>query len=288
VLSGTAPSKKTTIKTWLAPQHLHRIDEIQKWVAMTVRENPFSLQLSSLENESNGQLRRVFQTSRVEVKFLQWVNQLSQANQHPVTMELAGGLGLASWKVPYCFKTEGTHYVNDIHFSNDAFAALKRTRFPSMPNLEQMLHPLPGDCLKIPQTHPHLMGSIHAILVENLEPFLNPLDHQRFLDVVEGLLAPGGRAFIGSESFSFKKGDPLYALYLESKKAGDLYPGFAQYDVTTKSLTKDTGYVGDPVFSNPVRPVDHAPFETLDIEAPKDADPIFHPEMGWIPLKAYK
>ncbi len=275
-----------TLKTWVAPQHTPHLRTIQKNVAMTAMENPYALHLAGIPiPKTPGNTRyfgKTFPTMPFEPKFLRYIRNISDAKK-PVTLELAAAIGLVSWKVPLCFGEKGgTHYVNDLNFSamERMYDMIIDQRLRETPGLKEMLVMLPGNCFDIPQTNPHLLGKVDAIYVQNLDHFLNPADHQRYMRLLTDLLAPGGRAFLFAHSFLFKKDDPLYKLYFEQKRAGDLYPGFVKYDAEFSVSTKHGFEIGESVYSNVTRPEDNALFEKFDIQPPRDAGQAYHPQTG--------
>ncbi|MGL5784665.1 MAG: hypothetical protein ACRCYZ_04295 [Alphaproteobacteria bacterium] len=278
-------SKKTTIRSWLAPQHTPLLETIQRNVAMTVIENAYSVHFMMQIPKAPGNTQyvgRTFRTLPFEVEFLRHIKNISDTKK-PVTLEIAAAFGLVSWKVPFCFGEKGgTHYVNDLNFSamEQGYDSVINQRLRETPTLKEMLVKLPGNCFDIPQTNPHLLGKVDAIYVQNLDHFFNPEDHQRYMRLLADLLAPGGRAFLCAHSFIFKKSDPLYNLYLERKKVGDLYPGFVQYDAEFSASVKHSLEIGLPVLSNATRPADNAPFEKFNIQPPQNAGSIYFPAIG--------
>ncbi len=288
-------SKMETIKTWVAPHHNQTThQEIQGNVAMTVKENPFSVHFAMPVQNDPGvttYFGKSFPTiPAIELPFLQWVREVSANNQNPVTMELAASMGLVSWKVPFAFpETVGMHYANELsHFMMDnVFPQMMDVRLKNHPELMEKVMRLPGDCFDIPQHYPALLGEVKALSVQNLEHFLNAETHPKFIGLIESLLAPGGRAFLCSHSFMFgtDPNHPLRALYSERKQMGDLYPGFAEYDVTFTSIKGAQMQVGDPEISNVSRPADDAEFVKID-KAEKDAGVMFYSPAGrHVPLQ---
>jgi hypothetical protein len=233
-------SKMKTLKTWVADQY--HADEglmkkIQKNVAMTIPQNAFSnhFMLPILNNEGDKRyFGKTFPTiAATELSFLQFVKQASKKGKI-ATLEIGASMGLVSWKVPFAFKQEEVHYANDLsHLMLDGpFEAVMRNRLKGA-NLKQAVVKLPENCLNLLSTHPDFEGKFHAIYVQNVEHFFNPLQHQQFITVIEKLLAEDGRAFLCSHSYVFgtDKNNPLFKLYLEQKKQGRTYPGFAKYVV---------------------------------------------------------
>ncbi|MGL4825711.1 MAG: hypothetical protein ACRC4G_05930 [Alphaproteobacteria bacterium] len=283
-------SKMETLKTWVAPQHTQHLRTIQKNVAMTVMGNPYTLNFAGLpipKTPSNRQyFGKTFPTVPFELEFLRHIRNISDAKK-PVTLELAAAFGFTSWKAILAFGEKGgTHYVNDLNFSamEQMYDTLINQRLRETPGLKEMLLKLPGNCFDIPQTHPHLLGKMDAIYVQNLDHFLNPVDHQRYMRLLTDLLAPGGTAFLFAHSFIFKKGDPLYKLYFEQKRAGDLYPGFVKYYAEFSVSTKHGFEIGSSTDSNATRPADNAPFEKFDTQPPRDAGLRHYPKLGLVEM----
>ena len=288
-------SRMETIKTWVAPHHDQAThQEIQTNVAMTVQENPFSVHFGRPVQNDPGVTQyfgKSFPTiPAIELPFLQWVREVSANNQNPVTMELAASMGLVSWKVTFAFPEHGgRHYANELSHSmmDNVFPQMMDARLKNHPELRERITPLPGDCFHIPQSHPELLGVVNGLYVQNLEHFFNAAIHPKFIALIESLLAPGGRAFLCSHSFMFRTdpNHPLRALYSERKQMGDLYPGFAEYDVTFTSIKGTQMQVGDPEISNVSRPADDAEFVKID-KAKEDAGVMFYsPAGGYVQLQ---
>ncbi|MGL4371838.1 MAG: hypothetical protein ACRCTK_04205 [Alphaproteobacteria bacterium] len=257
---------------------------------MTVMGNPYTLNFAGLpipKTPDNTQyFGKTFPTVPFELEFLRHIRNILDAKK-PVTLELAAAIGLVSWKATLCFGEKGgTHYVNDLNFSamERMYDALINQQLRETPCLKEMLVKLPGNCFDIPQTHPHLLGTVDAIYVQNLDHFLNPADHQRYMRLLTDLLSPGGRAFLFAHSFLFKKDDPLYKLYFERKKAEDLYPGFVKYDSEFVVSTEHGFQIGSSTDSNATRPADNAPFEKFDIQPPRDAGLRHYPKLGLVEM----
>ncbi len=265
-------SQMATIKTWVAP-HYHSeqtLKRIQADVALTVRENPGSVCFNEAIQNDPGEKKcfgRSFPTiSAIELPFLQWVREISKTDPYPVTMEVAASMGLVSWKVPFAFPEDGGyHYANELsramlrnHFSDTIL-----TRFSHHPELREKIAQIPGSCFDIPKSYDELLGGINGFYAQNFGHCLNPQTHFQFMELVESLLAPGGRAFLCDNSFEFgtDPNHPLHVLYLQREQMGDLYPGFAEYNKTCSYIWKGSQVFEGPIeFSNASRPVDDAEF----------------------------
>lgn len=292
----TSPfSRMETLRTWVAPHHNQAThQEIQTNVAMTVKENPFSVHLAMPVQNDPGVTQyfgKSFPTIPViELPFLQHVREVSASNPRPVTMEMAASMGLVSWKVPFAFPEQGgMHYANELSHSmmDNVFSQMMDARLGNHPELMEKVMRLPGDCFNIPQSHPELLGVVNDLYVQNVEHFFNAAIHPKFIGLIESLLAPGGRAFLCSHSFMFgtDPNHPLRALYSERKQMGDLYPGFAEYDVTFTSIKGTQMQVGDANISNVSRPADNAEFVKIN-KAEEDAGVMFYsPAERYVPLQ---
>ncbi|MBW8309285.1 MAG: hypothetical protein K0M45_06575 [Candidatus Paracaedibacteraceae bacterium] len=283
-------SKMVTIESWVADKH-HSNEElmqrVQKNVAMTVPENSFSLHFTLPIKNNEGDDRyfgKSFPTLQdVELPFLQYVKQTLTLKEEPITLELAASIGMVSWKVPFAFSQEGTHYANDLSslMLDSQFQKMVTNRLQET-GLEKYLKTLPGDCFQLLEQHPSLRNKVDAIYVQNLEHFFNPTKHQSFLSLLDDLLAENGQAFLCAHSFKFgiDTAHPLFKLYSSRKAEGDIYPGFAAFDVEFIGIHKTALTVGDAVISNVSRPTDDTEAQKIDIGLPQDIGSHFIRPMG--------
>ncbi|AIK96807.1 hypothetical protein [Candidatus Odyssella acanthamoebae] len=271
-------SQLDTIKTWVADKHYDEVElmsKLQQNVAMTVPQNPFSLHFM-LPVKNNPEDKRYFGKSfrtlaAVELPFLQYVKQLS-AEREITTLEIAASIGMVSVKVPFAFGHKGTHYVNDLsaEMLNNEFQKLVNSRLGGTA-LKEHLKILPADCFHLLEQEPSLRNKVDAIYVQNLEHFFNPVQHQLFLSVLDDLLAENGQAFLCAHSFKFgiDTSHPLFKLYSSRKSEGDVYPGFAAYDVEFTGIYQTQATLGNPVISKVSRPSDDTEIKKIDIGTPR-------------------
>ncbi len=261
-------SRMETIKTWVADKYHNQtsiMKKVQGDVAMTVPQNPFSSHFAEPIVNNKGDTRyfgKTFHTlSAIELPFLQYVKQISQTRS-PVTLEIAASMGLVSWKVPFCFQNGGIHYANELSkiVLDQRFEPVVNSRLGHA-NLTKHLTSLQGDCFTVLD---HLKGKVDALYVQNLQHFFNPITNDKFMHLVNDLLAPGGRAYLSAHSFLFQDTeDALYKLYCKQKKGSDKYPGFVQYDVQfTNILGTEQGL--EHTITNPIRPADDALITKVD------------------------
>jgi len=205
----------------------------------------------------------------VELPFLKFVRDLSQ-EKHVQTLEIGGGLSLVLWKLPFAFSEEhgGQHHFNELsrEMVGKFTGALLDQRFSSKSDLRKNISIVPGDCFRVLSD---LFGIIDAVYVQNLEHYFSPKQHQEFMDLIEKLLVPGGKAFLCSNAPTNNK--KFLKFWNQRKQEKDLYPGFASYTVEMEQLN---GYNSmflegtEVITSGLSRPKDDAKFqkETLSVE----------------------
>lgn len=279
----TGFSKLDTIKTWLRTDILKeekKVEVIQRIIASIVPQNQNTHGFFK-QVENDKEIRyfdEIFPTiAAIELPFLQFVHDISR-QKSPVTMEIAAATGFVSWKVPLAFETDGMHYANELspvmneEFDENIKLFTKGNGTDSKGNdLSLSIIKLPGSCFEILHRNPELKNKVDAVYVQNLEHFLNPIQHQQFINLIANLLAPGGQAFLCAPSFAFDGEDhPLYKLYQEQKKNKELYSGFAQFNVEfttyagTEIQSRDMGV--KKIISNAMSPKDDAVMEPINLE----------------------
>ena len=263
-------SKLATLDTWVDPKYSESLKDIQRNVAMTAKENPFSVHFIMCVPINPNQTRdygKTFPTiASIELPFLRHVSGLSKSGISPLTLEIAGAFGLVSWKMPFAFGGKGTHVVNELsQKAVDGLRVMLSNRLPG--ELAKTVEIDQGDCFDILARQPKLRGSVNAIFVQNLEHFFNPNQHQRFLALVNELLAEGGQAYLCSHSFVFgiDGNHPLYKLHRERKAIKDIYPGFYKCDVTFEQFKGSPLQRGETTMSNTERPDDDAEVTKVNI-----------------------
>jgi SAM-dependent methyltransferase len=280
-------SKRTTIKTWVANKYQRDnslLDLIQSYVGFLVLENTDAFKIQHLtvpqDKDTKRDYGKVFHTlPDFELPFLQRVKKISE-EKNIITLEIAAGLGFVSWKVPLAFKHQGHHYANDLSSKalNDVLVPLVTHRYHQLgqPELSKFITAIPGSCFDILEKYPELVNKVDVIYVQNLEHFFNPKQHEKFLKLIETLLAPGGYVFLCAHSPPVPA-NSYYKLFLEREAKGEIYPGFIQYDVSFVQHVDYTLQI-DSKFSNLVIP------ENYDIECSKKTlssykeSPYFHVE----------
>jgi len=208
----------------------------------------------------------------IELPFLQFINAISKI-MHPITLEIGAAEGIVSWKVPFAFEKVGVHYANELsHWMMDnPFESWVTYRLQNT-SLKKYIVKLPGNCFDILTQNPALKGKVNAIFVQNVEHFFNPTEHQKFLTLIEDLLAHDGRAFLCAHSFKFGTDTkhPLYELFIQQKHKGDIYPGFAEYDTEFMQPKGRSFFVGEIKISNVSRPKDDAEQVKMNLCEPID------------------
>lgn len=277
-------TKMATLKTWIASKYHSNINfmrETQRNISLVIPQNPFSVYFSactSIIRDGNKEKfygKMLPTISSIELPFLQFVHSL----KNPITLEIGAGIGLVSWKVPLAFENNGTHYVNELNPKLiDSFKTQVVTNYLGKTDLATSIRILPGSCFDILKTHSELKNSCNAIFVANVEHFFNPAEHQKFLTLLEELLAPGGQAFLTSHSFMFdtNANHPLRRLYFSRKKVNDTYPGFAKYNIEFLKIQGTGETIANNLkYTNVTRPSDNTEVDTIPL-----SKPIFHSIMN--------
>lgn len=231
----------STIKTWLADNYHddnNLVIKVKGWVnyylAIQQKHVFFAKGLRRPKDFSWN-----FHTfPAIELPFLQQVKQIAENKKNIITLEIAAARGYVSWKVPLAFNNGGTHYANDI--TPDVINELKQKlpeiyRSIGKPDLMEHIRPVEGSCLDLLMLHPELKNNVDVIYVQKLEKFLNPKQHQDFLFLIETLLAPGGYAFLCTDSDNFLKKsyhmkDGYLQLLTAAQSENSIYPAFVQFD----------------------------------------------------------
>lgn len=264
-------SKRDTLVTWVDPKYHKDLKTLQRNVAMTVRENPFSMHFFRAVPTNTGQKRdygKTFPTiSAIELPFLQYVRSLSNAGISPISLEVAGGIGLVTWKIPFATGGKGRHVVNELSAGAITILNTVLSKRIEDKELAQIVEIDQGDCFSILSRRPDLRGKVHALFVQNLEHFFNPAQHQMFLNLLNELLAEDGQAFLCSHSFTFGMdgSNPLYKLHKARKAEKDIYSGFYQCKVTFMQFKDSAMQLGEFTMTDAVRPSDDAEITKKDI-----------------------
>lgn len=249
-------SQMKTIKTWIADRYhpdLRFMRTVQDYVGELILENPrheeFIKRASYTDKFGDVYMFGASTGTQeaIELPFLQYVKEISK-HKEVTTLEIAAGVGSVSWKVPLTFGKKGTHYVNDLVHSriikkriSSRLARLKKAMQAPKTNFMKSIKIkiMPGNCFDILDKHPELKGKIDVIYVQNLEHFLNPIEHQKFLTLIGELLAPDGYAFLYA-SINLQLGRSSNDIIdyekavLSLDEAPGMYAGFLGYDYSAK------------------------------------------------------
>lgn len=262
-------SQMKTLMTWVAKEHSQDptfMKTLQRNVAMEVPENSYSYHLCCKPIQNNAGDTRYYGKSFPTIKhpalsFLKYVHNIS-ATANVNVLEIAASLGLNSWKVPYAFQKPGRVYVNELSTEMlKIFEQLCEHRFVGKEALKACITPLPGSCFDILRKNPELKGRFNAIYVQNLEHFLNPQEHQLFLELIADLLAEDGRAFLVAHTFppdQAASDNPVQILYKKNRASGILYPGFHQATLKARMLIQSHIPLPGIQVSDVIRPTDTA------------------------------
>lgn len=260
-ISMEAPVKKVdafsdeiSINRWLAQKHNHKIQFIQDCLYLEDPKNPDFLKSVTIIDNNDGDDRgfgRTFYALKdAQLLFLEHVHQISMTT-NPRTLELAAGNANVTWKIPYALENDGEVYVNEL-----SKKMVRKIESCLKDKLDETLlgkfKILQGDCFDILKNSPELAGTFHVIYCQNLEHFFNPIQHQAFLTLITQLLAPGGKAFLISDTInvvSVRNKAPDFILYEKQKKTDDMYPLFTTCVARINSN-------GMPEVSKAYRPVD--------------------------------
>ncbi|HBC71685.1 MAG TPA: hypothetical protein DCZ38_02750 [Coxiellaceae bacterium] len=281
-------TKKETLKKWVRTNIFvdkEKLSKVQEKIAMAVPQNPISSGFVQAIKNDEGVTQyygKTFPTiAAIELPFLLKVNEISQQKK-PITLEIAASVRLVSWKVPLAFADGGTHYVNELssemiknrfNMVISSFIAKLGLKDEAGEDLSLSIKTISGDCFSILEKEPNLKNAVDVIYVQNLEHFFNPNQHQEFLSLLDKLLAEDGYAYLCAQSFAFAVlenplENPLYKLYISQKDAGDIYPGFAQFNVQLQKI-KDTEYeIEEHKISDVSRPSDDAQIGCKDLAEP--------------------
>ncbi|MBU0744912.1 MAG: hypothetical protein KKE11_06055, partial [Gammaproteobacteria bacterium] len=291
-------SKIETIKTWVSSKYYtpkkhnryeydrvkYQMDVIQNQVFAMVPQNPNSLSnVNPIVNDHSvtRNFGKTFQTiSDIELPFLQFVHKISlDPKKTPIVVEIAAADGLVSWKVPLAFE-----WQNQGHLYANEFSSIMLTRFEA--NIDALLKFDPGidkgkiitkiggSCFDILEKEPELKENVDALYVQKLEHFFNPIQHQKFIALIDELLALGGRAFLCADSFRFRFDDKklLYGLYLALKANRDLYPGLSGHIFRFTQYREEPNIVRNTSVSNVMRPDDNDELETRFLSVIENPD----------------
>ncbi len=202
-------TEKGIIETWVHPALLAQSDFVVK-----IQE----MERQQIAADHVPGTRFTHSPVEIELAFLRHVRELSEAGKKPVTLQISGELrGFVYQGTPFAFGTKGTHYVS-LRNSDGLDAGRARcVRF------------ITGDCFET------LGRLVDALYVDCFENYLNPTQHRTFLELLQRLLRPGGKAFF--VSFSFASNDLYEHTKKRMKVPDDLYPGFVEH--TTSALETD-------------------------------------------------
>jgi hypothetical protein len=233
-------SQMNTLKNWVATEY--HMDEawmrsIQENVAKGVPQNPLSDEFTTaVVNDSKEQnFGRTFRTlAAIELPFLEKVHKVSLFKK-PTTIEFAAARGYVSWKIPLAFENGGTHFANElshIMMNNDFEETIREFLIgKELKGLKASTYikKIPGSCFDIFNSNPELFNAVDVIFVQNMEHFLNPLEHQQFISMIAILLTDEGYAFLCAEAPP-KDEEALSSLFDKQQKIKDKYSGFMQFE----------------------------------------------------------
>lgn len=236
-----------TIKSWLPKEYHKQIDKIQRDIASEVPENPESLDYTMLVENDDQFFGRTFHTqAALEVLCLREIKDLTQRKKDFVVLELAGGIGLAFWKMVLASGGKGTCYFNEVTpkmLNKFDTTMIKRLSKEQTKNIVKIA----CDCFKILETHPKLKGKVDVLLIKNLEHFLNKQQMDALVKLVSQLLTPGGKLFTTAHSFiNISKDHAVYRFYQSQLLKGSIYPGFLKYQQISFKIKEVEGDVNPP------------------------------------------
>ncbi len=221
-------TKTDVLRTWVHPSILAQpdmVEEIQELEKQEITDNripdgPFTPS-----------------PTEIELAFLQHVRELSETKGQPVTLQISTSLsGFVFQGVPFVSAAKGTHHVSFVDGGFDGLCD------------EGSLKYVEGDCF---ETLNHLAGKVDAIYVDRFENSLNPIQHQKFLRLVQRLLKPGRKAFFVSHSFA---SNDLYEwTRKQMETTDDLYPGFAEHTTSAFRITSGDKRCSPPATTASIR-----------------------------------
>jgi len=223
-------SKKATLKTWVRSDisdNTEVMKMLQDYIASLVPENPDSRKvIMPVLNDAwvMQNFGYTFQTiPAIELPLLKYIHEISQ-DKCPITLEIAAGAGLASWPILYAFEKGGTHYINEL--SSKMLQICTELIIPKFvhKNLRNFIKIVPGSCFDILNKEPALRENVHVLYAKNFENFLDPVQHVRFLELIENLLTEDGCAFLCAEALPSAVADletPIFNSLLNIKGPND-------------------------------------------------------------------
>jgi SAM-dependent methyltransferase len=251
-------SKKETIRNWLSPDLCNEeyLCTIQSWIAEEMPQNTpmFTNSVTCLIRNNDGDKRyfgKNFPTIAMpQLAFLQAIKQHQDSNDKPpVVIEFGAGSGRFSYKIKLALGNKGKLIVNDLSkYETEGAKALfnKGAQLTSF-NSENVIFDT-GDAAAILERHPDFEGTIDLCYVQNVEHFMNPVEHQNFLKTVLKLLASNGKVFCTANTIPVgygKKGNRYFDLYIELKKKQIIYPMFLKYEKTVKQIIHTNAFVSN-------------------------------------------
>lgn len=254
-------SKAETIKSWL-PDYLQNEQHIlflQNWITEAMPQNTAMLTnraTSIIKNNDNDTryFGKNFPIMAIpQLAFLQTVRQYCMTHKKPaVVMEIGAGNGFFAYKIALALGNYGTCIINDLsEYEIKNIQALFGKMKQQIPlNNDNVIFDI-GDAVSILDRCPNLEGTVNLCYVQNVEHFMNPIQHQSFLKTVLKFLAPGGKVFCTANTIYVgcgKKGNKYFDLYIDLKKKGVTYPMFLKTYQNIKQVIGTNAFIpGDNI-----------------------------------------
>lgn len=260
-------SQMDTLKTWVSEKYQDRIKKVQEDVALEVAQNPSAMDFCkgvvNNEGDENFYGNTFPALPGIELPYLQYVNKISKIKEDFIGLEIAGGMGRAMWKCPIASGSKGTFYFNELSLKlNELFDEMMEKRLSN--KQRKTIKKIPGNCFKVLDD---LKGKVHVLLVENLEHFLTPEKHKKFVELISNLLAPNGKAFLAAHCLTPQPDEhPLTQHYNFQLEKGSIYPGFVKFDRTFLKIRESSGVLGQGEISNVTTPKDDEPTSSTVIK----------------------
>lgn len=243
-------SKLDSIKIWLHPHFIPYIDTVQKIITQAMFNNIPAMQKNNIIHKvinNEGDTRfygKTFPILPVPVKLLlNTIKELREQDPNLVLLEVGGADGLIALLMIFAMGPKGTLIYNDlskheIEKGKERFNYIcKITDFP----IQNIVFDI-GDAKQLSTRLPY-KEKVALAHVQNVEHFMNPLEHQIFVGELLTMVCKTGYIITLAHTIPTGygvKGNPFFDEYIKLKssknKSHAVYPMFLQYTQYSKQL----------------------------------------------------